>query len=223
MISNLKTLLLSIVVFMIFIGWRLIRDKIKTPKGTQDVFTGIRDKEKINNSITKLNEVFHQPYSNYILPTEITNILSRDPNSEYALNLLLQDIAGHCRYRRTSITLKLYPEQKGMPPGRIQKLGSTFLMELYMNNEENISGVIAVIIHEFCHFFLDESGVSLVNTIDNEILTDTAAVYLGFGRLMKEGYKPSFHLVDGKAAWHRIGYLDTEAIDYILQVISRQQ
>lgn len=219
--QDIKTLLLSILVFMIFIGRRLIIEKIKRPRAEGDAFTGISDSEKIDNAIARLNEVFKEPFSQYMLPKAVTEILSREPDSEYALNLLLQDIAAHCRYKRTAVILKHYPEKDNMPPGRIQKLGSKFLMELHMNNEENLSGVIAVIIHEFCHFFLDESGIALENTIDNEILTDTAAIYFGFGYLLKEGYRPSLHVKDGRDMWFRIGYLDIKGIDYALDAIAR--
>lgn len=219
--SDLITLLLSFVVFMIFVGSRLIINKLKAPKGTGDVFKGISDKEKLDHSIARLNQIFHAPFNPYQVPQQVLDILYRDPNSEYALNLLLQDIASHCRYKRTAIVLKLYPEQKNCPPGQIQKLGKTFLMELHMNNEENIPGVISVIVHEFCHFLLDESGISLENTLDNEILTDTASVYFGFGHIMFEGYRPSFHVKEGKTHWHRIGYLDVTGLKYVQQQVEQ--
>jgi len=218
--QSLITLLGAILLFMVFVGRHLIMAKIKAPKGSGTVWTGISEHEKIDNAIKKLDEVFKEPFKKFEMPEDIRSLLIRDPNSEYALNLLLQTIAKHCNYNRRLITLKSYPEKEGLPPGQIQKLGSQFLMELHINNSEHLSGVVAVMIHEFCHFYLDESGISLVNTIENEILTDTAAVYFGFGDLMREGYKPALIKRDGKDMWTRIGYLDVKGIQYIIDILA---
>jgi hypothetical protein len=77
-----------------------------------------------------------------------------------------------------------------------------------------------VVVHEFCHFFLSESGIELVNTLENEVLTDTAAVYFGFYEIMREGYKPNLRSVsDGKNQWHRVGYLNVDNIDYVHRTV----
>ena len=59
-----------------------------------------------------------------------------------------------------------------------------------------------------------------MNTLQNEVLTDTAAVYFGFYEIMREGYKPNLRSVkDGMNQWHRVGYLNVDNIDYVHRMI----
>lgn len=210
------TLIGAVVLFYVFVGRKLLE---KPVDGGKNVWEGISDPQIIEDAISKLRETFGTPFPAFAVPADILGILERDPLSEYALNLFLQETAKHCGYSRAQIVLRLFPARDKTPPGRISKLGSTFLMEIHMDVGNDIYGVLAVIVHEFCHFFLDSSGIELVNTRENEVLTDAAAVYFGFGRIMREGYRPKFTVRDGKNTWSRIGYLDVRGIDYVSEKI----
>ena len=215
--SPIVTLLIGIVLFIIFVGRHYIKDFLHAPKGS---FDGIGDREMIDKAIGVLNGRFGSPFKSYVLSEDIAQILKREPDSEYALNIFLQSVAAHCGFDRHQLMLRLYGEEKNLPPGRIQKLGSSYLMELHMDYENNTAAVLSVIVHEFCHFFLSESGIELVNTLQNEVLTDTAAVYFGFYEIMREGYKPNLRSVkDGMNQWHRVGYLNVDNIDYVHRMI----
>ena len=211
----------ALLLFFILIGIPRLREKIK---GNKADFDGIRDRALIDRAIDKLDGRFKRPFPAFEAPADVMEILNREPDSEYAMNIFLQKVAAHCGFDRHKVMLRAHEAKEGMPPGRIQKLGSQFLMELYMNNEGDVPGVLAVIIHEFCHFFLDESGIELVNTLENEVLTDTAAIYFGFGKLLRAGYEPRLKTAgDGKNTWHRIGYLDTLNIDYVISQLERRE
>ena len=212
--TDIWTLLFAILLFMVFVGRRLIMDRLKKGKAS---FDGIKDRAMIDSAIERLEERFKGPFPVFEIPEGIMEILDREPGSEYAMNIFLQEVAAHCRYNRRKVMLRSFGRQEGMPPGRISKLGSSFLMELYLDSSESRDGILAVIVHEFCHFYLDEMGLELVDTIENEVLTDTAAIYFGFGDLMRRGYSP--HVVataDGRGHLYRIGYLDTLNIDYVI-------
>ena len=209
--------LIGAVLFYLLIG-----RKLRPLKTGGTAFVGINSHEKIDEAIARLDATYSSPFSLFEAPADVMEILRRDKKSEYALNIFLQRIAAHCNYGRTNVVLRFYEPRKGMPPGRITKMGSTFLMEIYMSGEDNINRILAVIIHEFCHFYLDRSGISLVNTLDNEILTDTAAIYFGFGHLLREGYRPSFKTEKGTNSWSRIGYLDVRGIDYAMTRINEK-
>ncbi len=213
---TILTLIGAVVLFYVFVGRKLLE---KPVDGGKNVWQGISDPELIDEALRKLASSFGAPLPAFLVPATIMNILEREPGSEYALNLFLQEVAGHCGYNREKLVLRMFPAKEKTPPGRISKLGSTFLMELHMDNGENIYGVLAVIVHEFCHFYLDSSGIELVNTRENEILTDTASVYFGFGQVMREGYRPKFSVRDGQNTWSRIGYLDVKGIDYVSEKI----
>jgi len=215
----MKTVLISAVLFMVFVGRHLISEKYKGKLH----FDTLNGRAMIDRAIDVLDGRFKKPFPPFETPAQVLDILSRDPDSEYAMNIFLQNVAAHCGYDRRALMLRVYPAQEGKPPGQIQKLGSQFLMELYMKNEGNIRGTLAVIIHEFCHFYLDESGIKLENTVENEVLTDTAAIYFGFGSQLREGYTPTVaHSMANKGKLVRIGYLDTLNIDYVQNKLNRR-
>lgn len=65
---------------------------------------------------------------------------------------------------------------------------------------------LAVLAHEITHNYLYHHFISPPDNIDNEILTDLAAVYLGFGTIMLRGYAPS------DALTCRLGYVDISTL-----------
>ncbi len=63
--------------------------------------------------------------------------------------------------------------------------------EVFIEVSENVlkykDSVLATLAHEITHKYLQINGISLSDEKMNEILTDTASVYLGFGRIMLNG------------------------------------
>ncbi|MDI7259046.1 MAG: hypothetical protein QME90_03885 [Thermodesulfobacteriota bacterium] len=50
--------------------------------------------------------------------------------------------------------------------------------------------ILGILAHESTHNYLNYRGIREEDELENEILTDVAAVYLGLGTLLLEGYKP---------------------------------
>ncbi len=209
---DIQTLVLSVILLAAVLAAQYVRQRKISGKG---YFDGVKDRQMIDAAIERLYERFKRPYPRFETPDEVLSILERDPDSEYGMNIFLQAVAAHCSVDRKAVMLRIFEPQKGMPPGRITKLGSSFLMELYVDHS-SLFAVMAVIIHEFCHFYLDECGLAIENSIENEVLTDTAAVFFGFGRQLRKGYEPRVvRSSGGRDEWYRIGYLDTLNIDYV--------
>lgn len=63
--------------------------------------------------------------------------------------------------------------------------------EVFIEVSENVlkykDSVLATLVHEITHKYLQINGISLPDEKMNEILTDTASIYLGFGRIMLNG------------------------------------
>lgn len=218
MINNLLTLAASVVVFYVFVGRKLL--KIKNAAKNATVFEGISDEERITEAVIRLHSAIGRPYSRFYPSQTIIDILKREPDSEYALNLFLQEIAAHCNYNRQRIILRIFPANEHEPPGKILNMGSEFLMELHMNYD-NIMAVMAVIVHEFSHFYLESNKLALKDVLANEILTDTAAIYLGFQDIMTEGYKPYITNSEKGQLWHRVGYLDLKGLNTAIDIIQK--
>ena len=54
----------------------------------------------------------------------------------------------------------------------------------------------------------------------NEVLTDTAAVYFGFGQYLYRGYK--MMEINLGSSYHKVGYIDPEDVQFIQNEIRKQ-
>ena len=170
----------------------------------KDFWKRQNNNEKIRECIEYLNSVFHYPYREFRM-------------SETIKLILLQEIAGNCDYHRKNVSLHLYEPAQDKPPGQITKVENGYAIEIYMDPYKNIDALVAVLIHEFCHFYLEQNRVRYDLTRDNEILTDVSAVYFGFGEYMCRGYRLTGHAVKGVNHWQSVGYIDVQEIKYAMQ------
>jgi len=69
---------------------------------------------------------------------------------------------------------------------------------------DNAEQLAAVLAHEVAHYYLHHHGIRLKDTAQNEFLTEMAAVYLGFGFLLQQGYA---YLKKGDSI-HKVGYIN---------------
>lgn len=88
--------------------------------------------------------------------------------------------------------------------------GPEYFIELNDRFRTHRRDIGAALAHEVMHVYLHRLGLSFPGTRDNEILTDTAAVYLGAGWLLLDAYRE-----DG-ASSQKLGYLTPEEFGYVL-------
>jgi hypothetical protein len=113
-------------------------------------------------------------------------------------------------------------------PGRVELTPEDdYLVDLqtkYRNNHRDIAAVLA---HEVTHVFLHRHGIRFPDTLENELLTDTAAVYLGVGWLCLNAYRvtvdrqeryisPNMREVRTTTTEERLGYLTSDEFGYVL-------
>ncbi|HEY8987183.1 MAG TPA: hypothetical protein VIU15_47415 [Streptomyces sp.] len=88
--------------------------------------------------------------------------------------------------------------------------GPEYFVELndrFRTHREDIGAALA---HEIMHVYLHRLDLAFPGTRDNEILTDTAATYLGAGWLLLDAYREH-----GEAS-QKLGYLTPEEFGYVL-------
>jgi hypothetical protein len=88
--------------------------------------------------------------------------------------------------------------------------GPEYFVELndrFRTHREDIGAALA---HEVMHVYLHRLGLFFDGTRDNEILTDTAATYLGAGWLLLDAFREH-----GEAS-QKLGYLTPEEFGYVL-------
>lgn len=92
-----------------------------------------------------------------------------------------------------------------------------YFIEVNPRIVRELEDILAVLAHEITHAYLYCRDLVFPDSIDNEILTDTVATYLGLGTLLLNAY--AYQLIDQSAQnvitkWY--GYISPEEFGYIL-------
>ncbi|WP_338900509.1 hypothetical protein WBG99_27320 [Streptomyces sp. TG1A-60] len=88
--------------------------------------------------------------------------------------------------------------------------GPEYFVELNDRFRTHRRDIGAALAHEVMHVCLHRLGLSFPGTRENEILTDTAATYLGAGWLLLDAYR------EDAASSQKLGYLTPEEFGYVL-------
>ncbi|GGX95328.1 hypothetical protein [Streptomyces hiroshimensis] len=88
--------------------------------------------------------------------------------------------------------------------------GPEYFIELNSRFKSHRRDIGAALSHEVMHVYLHRLGLAFPGTRDNEILTDTAAAYLGAGWLLLDAYRES------SVSTQKLGYLTPEEFGYVL-------
>nr|WP_206328313.1 hypothetical protein [Streptomyces sp. S3(2020)] len=88
--------------------------------------------------------------------------------------------------------------------------GPEYFVELNDRFRTHRRDIGAALAHEVMHVYLHRLGLSFPGLKENEILTDTAATYLGAGWLLLDAYR------EDAASSQKLGYLTPEEFGYVL-------
>ncbi|MFE2039621.1 hypothetical protein ACFXAZ_01620 [Streptomyces sp. NPDC059477] len=88
--------------------------------------------------------------------------------------------------------------------------GPEYFVELNDRFRTHRRDIGAALAHEAMHVYLHRLELAFPGTRDNEILTDTAAAYLGAGWLLLDAYR------EDAASSQKLGYLTPEEFGYVL-------
>ncbi|MFI5547607.1 hypothetical protein ACIA6E_27940 [Streptomyces sp. NPDC051815] len=88
--------------------------------------------------------------------------------------------------------------------------GPEYFVEVNDRFRTHRRDLAAALSHEVAHVLLHRLGLEFPDTADNEILTDTAAVYLGAGWLLLDAYR------EDALTHQKFGYLTPEEFGYVL-------
>jgi hypothetical protein len=96
--------------------------------------------------------------------------------------------------------------------------GPEYFVTLSPHYRDDPRDIPAVLAHEVTHVFLHRHGIRHADPARNEILTDTATLYLGLGRPMLAAYRVD--VVEGRytrrRTTFRVGYLSPPEMGYVL-------
>jgi hypothetical protein len=180
--------------------------------------------ERIKASIKALYKHFSSQnihsFSNNISPDKISIISGQDP--VITAHRLASMIVRHLKLPDGSILVNYRTSLEH--PGQVElTLEDEYLVELNARYKENQRDIAAILAHEITHVFLYRARLFFPNTHDNEILTDTASVYLGVGWLGLNAYRlTETKQINSSGQGYiryqeeRLGYLTPEEFGYVL-------
>lgn len=94
-----------------------------------------------------------------------------------------------------------------------------FFIEVNLQAVQHPDDILAVLAHEITHIYLYRLGLSSHDIMEDEILTDTTATYLGLGVLILNGYSEEKRKIDQNTtemSTKCFGYLTPVEFGYIL-------
>jgi hypothetical protein len=96
--------------------------------------------------------------------------------------------------------------------------GPEYFVELHSRFRTDRRDIGAVLAHEVMHVYLHRLGLAFPGVRENEILTDTAAAYLGAGWLLLDSYREEPAAMGERVttAATKLGYLTPEEFGYVL-------
>lgn len=204
---------LSIIGLVYFIIKRFILKQAPVPSSA----LGYVPKELLDRCIALLRKQEKEDYGIYTVPEDIMAELKADMSDEAALKRLLCSICAHMGINGDFIKLVLWDTPTGDRAGQIATDLAFTTISLEMQPYYTLDSVIAVLAHEATHLHLYYKGIAMKDTWENEVLTDTAAVYCGFGEYIYRGYA----VTQGQMAlsYRKVGYIKQEDVNYIKKVL----
>lgn len=193
--------ILTFIGFIVFLFRRFVLKKMPVPRGAGRKI----GREEIDASLTLLRKKFPYGHSNYRMPENLRMRLSANLSDPDLLKELLCDITKYMGIDGSYIKLKLSDDETKAYAGNIQTNGAFTTIRLQVHPYYDADVLTAVLAHEVMHLFLFYQGVSKRDALENEVLTDTAAVYFGFGEYLKKGYR----VIETKLgfSYHKVGYI----------------
>lgn len=213
-ISNIFELL-SFVGFGLFLVRRFVLRKSPVPKSAFKTVP----RELLQECVALLEKREKKKYEPYVAPEHIISALQADLGNEIYLKELLCSICAHLGIDGSFIQLVVENAVMSDRAGEIATDLAFTTVRLELKPHYTLDAVIAVLAHESIHLHLYYEGIRLRDTWENEILTDTAAVYCGFGEYIYKGYA----VMQGEFAfsYQKVGYIRQEDVRYIEELMRK--
>lgn len=174
-------------------------------------------RELLRKCLSVLKKQEKGSYGTYRVPEDIRRQLENDLSNEANLKRLLCSICEHMGLNGEYIRLITECRRETEYAGNIATNGAFTTIRLELKPGYTPDAVIAILAHEATHLQLYYKGIRMKDEWENEILTDTATVYYGFGAYMYQGYS----VLRGEFAftYHKVGYISQADVKYIMSLL----
>jgi ribosomal protein S27E len=151
-----------------------------------------------------------------------------NPRDTNAIQFAAKKIASHLKLENMTFIIS-YATQGKNTGGHIQLDNSNdVFIEIDSDIKHDYEAVLSVLAHEICHKYLHKYNIKLFPEFENEILTDTATIFTGLGKLTLNGCEKT-HMytnvnLDGSKTkttkTQKLGYLNKSQFAFIYKICS---
>ena len=166
------------------------------------------NRSAIDDSISLLSERLPDRRPEYVPDAAYYDAFKENCTDPELLTMMAYDILMHCGMKPEN--LRVVAKTKTdirRAAGTYSSDGHNSLITIQVTPTSRANIIFSVLIHECMHYFLFHSGIRFEKTYKNEILTDTATVYMGFYKYMYDGYI-------------MVGYLRESELKYVNEKLS---
>ena len=202
--------------FFFLIRWIISKKPIRSSKR----------RKVILEILHKVQKAFPTRPGAYRIPEHLFSALQNNPHDEHAIVALLFDIHSFLGMNTSNLRYDICyihdydlekNEDKENPAGYYMDCGDgTRKITIFLRKSYNLYTVTSIVAHETMHHFLEVHKIKCTNIAENELLTDIAALYLGFEEYMVKG---NTELYDGGNRFINVGYLTRAEMDYVIKNI----
>lgn len=102
-------------------------------------------------------------------------------------------------------------------PGKVElSAGSSFHIDIDAKYKSNTNFLAAILAHEIAHIYLFRHNISINGALENEILTDTVASFLGCAGVILNSSYDEVSYENNRTTVHSFGYITHYEVGYIL-------
>ncbi|MBR6238674.1 MAG: hypothetical protein IKQ83_06495 [Lachnospiraceae bacterium] len=163
---------------------------------------------KIDECIAALNKKLKHPRGRYHIDQSFIDRLSADLYDEKLLTEVALNIIRHCGLKPTYLRVMVVDTNAAVA-GTYSNYYGQSVITIVRGEYRSPNDVVATLVHECMHFYLNAIGLRYEDRNMNEYLTDVATVYMGFYDIVEKGY-------------FRQGYLTTNDLKRVQKKIKNQ-
>ena len=144
-------------------------------------------RSKIDECINVLNKKLKHPRAKYEVDEILVKRLSEDLYDEKTLQAIAFDIVRHCGIKPLSIKIVIEDTEAAIAGTYSNYFGQS-VITIVRRKYRSAYDIVATLVHECMHLYLNTIGLRYEDRNMNEYLTDVATVYMGFYDVIEQGY-----------------------------------
>lgn len=144
-------------------------------------------RNKIDECIVVLNKKLKHPRAKYEVDEILVKRLSEDLYNEKTLQAIAYDIVRHCGIKPLSIKIVIEDTEAAIAGTYSNYFGQS-VITIVRRKYRSEYDVMATLVHECMHLYLNTIGLRYEDRDMNEYLTDVTTVYMGFYDVIEKGY-----------------------------------